>query len=124
MEAIYCPTCGLEQPLQHRFCVRCGHELPTSLLRPPGKHARFFAGVKVDQDDPEQGYLRVSCYTRDERIESDGGELTYPAEHVRFSVWVDDTARCVLSIPASEANELAAFLTAEFERTKSLSIPN
>ena len=123
MDAIYCPSCGLEQPLEHRFCVRCGTGLPTALVRSPGKHARFFAGVKVDEGDPEQGFLRVSCYARDERIESEGAEVILPAEHVRFSVWVEDTARCVLSIPASEARELVDFLGAELDAMAGLPGP-
>ena len=77
------------------------------------KHARFFAGVKVDEGDPENGFLRVSCYRRDETLESEGASVTVPSDHVRFSVWVEDTARCVLSIPASEARELASFLQDE-----------
>jgi hypothetical protein len=113
MESIHCPDCGLGQPLEHHFCVRCGHTLPTRLLRQQGKQARFFAGVRVDESDPEQGYLRVSCYGQDETIESSGATVTVPVRHVRFSVWVDDTARCVLSIPASEAKELVRFLNEE-----------
>jgi hypothetical protein len=114
MDSIHCPTCGLEQPIEHHFCVRCGIDLPTGLLlRRPGKHARFFTGVKVDERDPENGFLRVSCYGRDERVESEGESVTVATEHVRFSVWVDDTARCVLSIPASEAKELTRFLDEE-----------
>ena len=115
MDSIHCPTCGLEQPLEHRFCVSCGTELPTELLlRRRAKHARFFTGVKVDERDPEQGFLRVSCYARDERVVSgDHDVVRMPVQHVRFSVWVEDTARCVLSIPASEARELSRFLGAE-----------
>lgn len=63
------------------------------------KTARFFAGLRVDDEDPENAFLRVSSY----RL----------GNHVRFSVWVGDRARCVVSIPESEARELAAFLTAE-----------
>lgn len=114
MDAIHCPTCGLEQPIEHHFCVRCGTELPTGLLRArPAKHARFFTGVKIDERDPANGFLRVSCYRRDEHVESGGESVSIPTDHVRFSVWVEDTARCVLSIPASEARELAAFLDDE-----------
>jgi hypothetical protein len=114
MDSIHCPSCGLEQPLLHHFCVRCGTELPTRLLLDrPTKHARFFTGVKVDEGDPEQGFLRVSCYGRQEEIESQGETVTIPSDHVRFSVWVEDTARCVLSIPASEARELTLFLDEE-----------
>ena len=64
------------------------------------KEARFFAGVRVDDDDPENAFLRATSYRQAGR-------------HVRFSVWVGDRARCVVSIPESEARELAAFLAAE-----------
>ncbi len=62
------------------------------------KTARFFAGLRVDDADPEDAFLRVT---------------RYGSTHVRFSVWVGDRARCVISIPESEARELAAFLVTE-----------
>lgn len=89
----------------------------------PAKHARFFAGVKVDEGDPEQGFLRVSCYGRTERIDSGRDSVTLSSEHVRFSVWVEDTARCVLSIPASEAKELSRFLDEELRAMGRTEIP-
>ncbi len=63
------------------------------------KTARFFAGLRVADEDPADAFLRVTSYR-------DG-------HHVRFSVWVDDRARCVISIPESEARELVEFLGAE-----------
>lgn len=77
------------------------------------KSARFFAGVKVAPADPENAYLRVSCYQETERIETPEGAVDVPGNHVRFSVWVRDEARCVLSISENEARDLATFLTAE-----------
>lgn len=59
------------------------------------KIARFFHGLRVDEGDPEDAFLRVTRY----------GDA-----HVRFSVWVGDRARCVVSIPEAEARELVAFL--------------
>lgn len=59
------------------------------------KTARFFAGLQVDEADPEDAFLRVT---------------RYGSTHVRFSVWVGDRARCVVSIPEAEARELVAFL--------------
>ena len=114
MNDVFCPDCRLEQPLGHRFCFRCGIELPTHLLDSgPPKTARFFAGVRVRDEDPEDGFLRVSCYHRDQTVESPEGRVTIPGEHVRFSIWVGSEARCVLSIPGSEARELASFLSGE-----------
>jgi hypothetical protein len=77
------------------------------------KSARFFAGVKVSPDDPENAYLRVSCYQTNERLEAPEGSVEVPGNHVRFSVWWRDEARCVMSISESEARELASFLTTE-----------
>lgn len=114
MDAIFCPSCRLEQPVAHTYCVRCGATLPSSLLQPePAKSARFFAGVKVDGRDPENAFLRVTSYRREQVIEAPEGTVEVAGNHVRFSVWVDDEARCVISIPESEARELVAFLGAE-----------
>ncbi|HEX2057456.1 MAG TPA: hypothetical protein VHI71_03725 [Actinomycetota bacterium] len=114
MSAIFCPSCRLEQPLEHAYCVRCGATLPVDLLHDaPAKSARFFAGVRVDGDDPENAFLRVTSYRRAHVIEAPEGSVEVAGRHVRFSVWVDDRARCVISIPESEARELAAFLSTE-----------
>ncbi|MDQ4125348.1 MAG: hypothetical protein M3134_07095 [Actinomycetota bacterium] len=63
------------------------------------KTARFFAGLRVADEDPDDAFLRVTSYR-------DG-------HHVRFSVWIGDRAHCVVSIPEAEARELAAFLAVE-----------
>ncbi|HEX2294713.1 MAG TPA: hypothetical protein VHN37_05325 [Actinomycetota bacterium] len=65
------------------------------------KTARLFAGLRVDDEDPENAFLRVTRYHQG------------PGGHVRFSVWVGDRARCVISIPEGEARDLVAFLAAE-----------
>lgn len=114
MSAIFCPSCRLEQPVEHAYCVRCGTALPVDLLDPrPAKSARFFAGLRVDGKDPENAFLRVTSYRRAQVIEAPEGTVEIAGSHVRFSVWVEDRARCVVSIPESEARELAAFLTSE-----------
>jgi hypothetical protein len=109
MESIFCPGCSFQQPLDHRYCISCGTELPTHLLH-PSKTARFFAGIKVDERDPEHGYLRVSIYRSEQQLHSGEDSITVPRNHVRFSVWVGDESRCVLSLPVSEARELQTFL--------------
>ncbi|MDQ3916782.1 MAG: hypothetical protein M3323_15855 [Actinomycetota bacterium] len=112
--SIYCPSCRLEQPVAHSFCVRCGTTLPVDLLeRDPAKSARFFAGVRVDGDDPENAFLRVTSYHHRQVIEAPEGSVEIAGDHVRFSVWVEDRARCVISIPESEARELVTFLAGE-----------
>lgn len=117
MSEIFCPRCGLRQPVAHAYCVRCGTALPANLLaEPPAKAVRFFAGVKVGEDDPEGGFLRVSCYLKEQVFESPEGSVTIPGHHVRFSVWVDDEARCVLSLPEVEALDLAKFISEELGR--------
>src|SRR5688572_11668043 len=109
--AIFCPSCRLEQPTAHSFCVRCGTLLPRELLHDlPPKTTRLFAGVKIAPNDVENAFLRVSCYLKEQIFESDEGSVTIPGRHVRFSVWVGDGARCVISIPESEARDLAAFM--------------
>lgn len=114
MAHIYCPQCRQRQAPGHRYCFRCGELLPVDTQddRPP-KRTRFFAGVKVGPDDPEGGFLRVSCYLREQTFEAPEGSVTIPGHHVRFSFWVDSSAKCVLSIPETEARELAQFISEE-----------
>lgn len=117
MQQIYCPSCRLQQPVDHAFCARCGRALPTRLVKePPAKRVRFFAGVKVSDGDPEGAFLRVSCYLKDQLFESPEGSVTIPGHHVRFSVWVGEEARSVISIPEAEAQELAQFISDELGR--------
>lgn len=114
MASIFCPQCSQRQPATHLYCMRCGEPLPTQLLgEGPAKRARFFAGIKVGEADPEDAYLRVSCYVRDQVIASPEGTVVLPGHHVRFSVWVASEARCVLSLPAGEAADLADFIAHE-----------
>jgi len=114
---LFCPQCRLEQPRSHAYCLRCGHELPRELLAPESaKRTRFFAGVKVGEGDPDHAFLRVSCYLKQQLFESAEGSVTIPGHHVRFSVWVGDEARCVLSLPETEAVSLASFIRDELDQ--------
>ncbi|MDQ3646254.1 MAG: hypothetical protein M3345_04885 [Actinomycetota bacterium] len=113
MNEMFCPQCRLEQPVDHRYCARCGASLPSHLVKPAAKSARFFAGVKVADGDPEQGFLKVSCYLREQHLYQGDRQITIPGHHVRFSMWVEDRARCVISIPISQARELTDYLHAE-----------
>ena len=115
MDSVFCPQCRQRQPSSHIYCLRCGESLPAHLLEDPPKSARFFAGVKVAPDDPENAFLRVSCYRRDQVLETGEGSVTIPGRHVRFSVWVGSEARCVLSIPETEARDLASFVSRELD---------
>jgi hypothetical protein len=120
MDQIFCPHCRLEQPTAHSYCARCGVRLPVDLLAvTPAKTARFFAGVKVSPDDPEGAFLRVSCYLKEQMFHGPEGSVTIPGQHVRFSVWVGNESRCVLSIPATEAKDLGGFLLSELARLDS-----
>ena len=111
MDELFCPKCRLQQPVEHHWCVACGEALPSHLIAASAqKVARFFAGIKVGDDDPEDGYLRVSCYNRNNTIESAEGSVSMPTNHVRVSMWVDSQARCVMSLPSSEAREMATFI--------------
>ncbi len=117
MEQIFCPQCRLRQPTEHRYCARCGVALPVHLLDElPHKRARFFAGIKVSDSDPDAGFLRVSCYLREQTFETPEGSVTIPGRHVRFSVWEKERALCVLSIPEAEARELAGFIAEELSQ--------
>lgn len=113
---LFCPQCRLQQPASHTYCLRCGVELPRDLLaQEPPKKTRFFAGVKVGEGDADHAYLRVSCYLKEQLFESPEGSVTIPGHHVRFSVWVGDEARCVLSLPETEAAALAGFIRDELD---------
>lgn len=117
MDHIFCPQCRLQQPQDHRYCLRCGNEVPRHLLededhRPP-KSFRFFPGVKVSQGDPDVGFLRVSCYRKDQTFTTGEGSVTIPGHHVRFSVWDGEEAKCVISVPETEARALAGYLLQE-----------
>jgi hypothetical protein len=121
MDRIFCPHCQLDQPTTHTYCARCGSRLPVELLDvTPAKTARFFAGMKVAPDDPEGAFLRVSCYLKEQEFHGPEGSVTIPGRHVRFSVWVGNSSRCVLSIPATEAKDLARFITEELARLDSV----
>ena len=112
MTDLYCPRCGLEQPRDHLYCVRCGTAVPAYLLEgAPAKTARLFAGIRVAENDEEGAFLRVSCYREDQIFESDEGSVTIPGHHVRFSVWSQNKAKCVISLPETEAADLAHFLS-------------
>ena len=117
MQNVYCPQCRLHQPSTHAYCLRCGATIPTHLVEDlPVKRARYFAGVKVSDGDPEGAFLKVSCYLKEQTFQAPEGAVTIPGRHVRFSVWVGNEARCVMSIPESEARDLAAFMTEELGR--------
>ena len=115
MGAMFCPRCRLQQPMTHAFCVRCGSDLPAHLLDddPAPKRVRFFAGVRVADSDPEGAFLRVSCYLKEQLFETPDGSVRIPGHHVRFSVWIGHEARSVISLPETEALELARFIVDE-----------
>jgi hypothetical protein len=110
---VFCPRCGLRQPLEHRFCVACGTHLPVHILeRKRPKVSRWFLGVPVGTDDPPEAALRVSRYLEEILIEAPEGSTSIPNHHVRFSIWVEDTAVAALSLPDDEAASLGEFLLA------------
>jgi hypothetical protein len=117
---MFCPSCRLQQPTRHVFCIRCGTQLPTRLLADAAKQSRWFAGVPVAPDDPRGAFLKVSRYLREQTFRTTEGEVTIPGRHVRFSVWVGDEARCAVSLPETEARDLAGFITAQDRDTEDL----
>ena len=111
MKDLYCPQCGLRQPRSHSYCLRCGIPIPGAMLEGgPPKTALMFAGIRVAEDDVEGAFLRVSCYRKEQVFESEEGSVTVPGHHVRFSVWSDGEARCVISLPETEAADMVRFL--------------
>ncbi len=117
MERIFCPSCRLQQPIDHAYCVRCGQGLPRHLLEEgPVKRARFFAGVKVNEGDSANAFLRVSCYLKEQTFSTPEGSVVIPGHHVRFSIWNGERAQCVLSIPETEARSLAHFIEEELSK--------
>jgi hypothetical protein len=54
--------------------------------------------------------LRVSRYVEEFDLETAEGSVRVPSQHVRFSIWANDHAKAVLSIPDDEAAALASFL--------------
>ena len=119
MQDIFCPQCRLSQPIQHVYCVRCSAALPSHLLQDQGrtKAVRYFPGIKVSEGDPEGAFLRVSCYLKEQVFRSAEGTVKIPGRHVRLSFWVGNEARCVMSIPESEARDMATFVTEELGRS-------
>jgi hypothetical protein len=111
---MYCPRCGLGQPMEHWFCIACGTRLPTELLPPDApKVTRWFRSVPIHPEDRPETMLRVSRYLKEFDIHTEDGSVRIPAHHVRFSVWSRDRALFAVSIPDDEANTLATFLAAE-----------
>jgi hypothetical protein len=60
---------------------------------------RFFSGVRTDETDLADGYLRATYYF--------GGA----SGHLRVTIWDGSSVRCALSLPAAEAQRLADWLS-------------
>ena len=70
---MFCPTCGVRQPDEHRFCFSCGALLPRRLIDRRGpKESRWFLSVPVLPDDPP---FRFTWRRRQHRVRhADGPE--------------------------------------------------
>jgi hypothetical protein len=87
--------------------------LPAHLLdRKRPKVSRWFLGVPVGVGDPPEAALRVSRYLEEILVETPEGSASIPNHHVRFSIWVEDTAVAAISLPDDEAAALGDFLLA------------
>ena len=123
MASMFCPQCGLGQPRDHVFCVACGVRLPSDLL--PGRRpkvSQWFWSVPVGSGDPPQAALRVSCYLEELEVSAPEGSVRIPADHVRFSIWVEDQVVCALSISFDEAQRLLDFLQASLPAPARVSV--
>lgn len=110
---MFCPSCGLQQPSDHRFCASCGRLLPRELLQRSGpKISRWFWAIPVAPTDSSSAALRVSRYVDAVELHTEDGSVLAPSHHVRFSIWHEDHAVCAVSIPDDEAEALAGFLLA------------
>jgi hypothetical protein len=107
---MYCPRCGIEQAVHHRFCFSCGTAIPAATPGSRPKVSQWFWSTPAGPQDSEQAALRVSCYLEEFDVESDGVTVRVPRDHVRFSVWIEDEAVCAVSIPNHEAERLVEFL--------------
>jgi zinc ribbon protein len=108
---MFCPSCGSEQPDDHRFCLFCGARMPLELLRPRGpKQTDLFLGIPTHPADPPEPVLRVSRYLDDIEVESVEGSVVIPGHHVRFSIWIVDRPVCAMSLTDDEAERLGRFL--------------
>jgi hypothetical protein len=111
---MFCPTCGVRQPDDLRFCFACGARLPRELIDRRGpKESRWFLGIPVLPRDPPRGALRVSRYLEEFEASTPEGSVLVPSHHVRFSVWVDDVVVSAISLPDDAATNLGEFLLAE-----------
>ncbi|MFL5767478.1 MAG: zinc ribbon domain-containing protein [Actinomycetota bacterium] len=111
---MFCPTCGVRQPDEHRFCFSCGALMPRQLIERRGpKESRWFLSVPVLPDDPPRGALRVSRYLEQFEATTAEGSVLVPSHHVRFSIWVDDAVVSAISLPDDEATSLGEFLLAQ-----------
>ena len=62
--------------------------------------------------DPPEAALRVSRYLEEILVETPEGSTTIPDQHVRFSIWIEDTAIAAVSLRDDEAAALGEFLLA------------
>jgi ABC-type ATPase with predicted acetyltransferase domain len=81
-----CDSCGREVEAEFRFCPNCGTPRRLKVV----EHFRPAAKVGA-------GWLRVSVYLKE-------------PQHVRFSIWKDETAEAATSLDPLEAQRLADFL--------------
>jgi hypothetical protein len=88
-----CAQCSAEIEATFRFCPHCGRTQRTKVVE----------WFRADERIGDGGALRVSVY------------LTEP-QHVRLSVWKDDTAQCAVSLDPAEVARLAGFVSSVVRR--------
>ncbi len=122
---MYCPSCGLGQPDDYRFCLSCGYRLPRELLplRKP-KVTSLFPGIPTQPEDPPEPVLRVSRYLQDMEVFTDQGTVLVPGHHARLSIWIIDRPVCAMSLSDYQAERLARFLMAPVRDGNGLQEPS
>jgi hypothetical protein len=100
---MFCPSCGVSQPEDHRYCFVCGRKLPTHLVASGlPKVTSLFPGIPTHPADPPAPVLRASHYLRDIEFASEDGSVIVPGHHVRFSIWPEDRPVCAMSLSDDE----------------------
>jgi hypothetical protein len=91
--------------------MSCGVRLDPDAVETSGpKVTRLFRSIPVGPADDPDAMLRVTRYVEEVQIQTEDGSVVIPNHHVRLSIWHGDKASSVISIPDSEAEELARFL--------------
>lgn len=69
------------------------------------KSSSLFAAIRPTESTKDEVYVKASCYVHDLTKSEDRNR-----DHVRLSLWSDNEAQLVISMPLDEARRLASFI--------------